>query len=289
MHVRLTASLVLLFTTCLTSRAQDTARQISLWPNGAPGFESRRNEPEEAKDYYVKNIHNPSVTIYLPAKDKATGAAVVIFPGGGHRLLVFNAEGRDPARFLNSIGVAAIIVKYRLFREDSTIYSFEKETREDAYRAMRLVRSKAAEWNLDTGRVGTLGFSAGGETAALVAYTTGAGDPNAPDPIDRRNGRPNFQMLVYPGPLGIPAVIPADAPPAFLIVADNDQGASPVILSLLDKYRAAKVPVEAHILSGGNHGFNMGYRSNLKAVRDWPHLLADWLDDMGLGPKKSPR
>jgi acetyl esterase/lipase len=288
MHLRLTVSLVMFFATFIT-RAQDTARQIPLWPNGAPGFENRRNEPEEAKDYYVKNIHNPSITIYLPPKEKATGAAVVIFPGGGHRLLVFNSEGRDPARFLNSIGVAAFIVKYRLFREDSTMYSFEKETREDAYRAMRLVRSNAAEWNIDTGRVGTLGFSAGGETAALVAYTAGTGDPKAPDPVDRLNGRPNFQMLVYPGPLGIPAVIPADAPPAFLIVADNDQGASPVILSLLDKYRAAKAPVEAHILSGGNHGFNMGFRSNLKAVRDWPHLMADWMDDMGLGPKKSPR
>jgi|HubBroStandDraft_2_1064218.scaffolds.fasta_scaffold185228_1 acetyl esterase/lipase len=288
MYVRLSISLLLLVTTFFTSHSQDTARQIPLWANGAPGFENRRSEPEEAKDYYVKNVHNPSITIYLPPKEKATGAAVVIFPGGGHRLLVFNSEGRDPARFLNSIGVAAIIVKYRLFREDSAIYSFEKETREDAYRAMRLVRSKAAEWNIDTERVGTLGFSAGGETAALVAYTSGAGDPNAPDPIDRLNGRPNFQLLVYPGPLGIPAVIPADAPPAFLIVADNDQGASPVILSLLDKYRAAKAPVEAHILSGGNHGFNMGYRSNLKAVRNWPHLMADWMDDMGLLQKKAP-
>ncbi len=282
MYVRFVLSLGLLCAIFLRTYAQDTARQIPLWPNGAPGFESRRNEPEEAKDYYVKNIHNPSVTVYLPPKEKATGAAVVIFPGGGHRLLVFDSEGRDPARFLNSIGVAAFIVKYRLFREDSTIYSFEKETREDAYRAMRLVRSKAAEWNIDTGRVGTLGFSAGGETAALVAYSPGGGDPKAADPIDRLNGRPNFQLLVYPGPLGIPAVIPADAPPAFLIVADNDQGASPVILGLLDKYRAAKAPVEAHILSGGNHGFNMGYRSNLKAVRDWPHLMADWMEDLHL-------
>ncbi len=237
----------------------------------------------------MKNIHNPSVTIYLPPKDKATGAAVVIFPGGGHRLLVFNSEGREPARFLNSIGVAAVIVKYRLFREDSTIYCFEKQTREDAYRAMRLVRSKAAEWNIDTARVGTLGFSAGGETAALVAYTSGAGDPNAPDPVDRLNGRPNFQLLVYPGPLGIPTVLPPDAPPAFLIVADNDQGASPVILSLLDKYRIANAPVEAHILSGGNHGFNMGYRSNLKAVRNWPQRMTDWMSDMKLLDKKSPR
>ncbi|HXD77979.1 MAG TPA: alpha/beta hydrolase [Puia sp.] len=268
---------------------RDTAIQIPLWPNGAPGFEKLKDQPEQAKDYWVKNIHNPSITVYLPPEDKATGAAVVIFPGGGHRLLVFNAEGRDPARFLNSIGVAAFIVKYRLFREDSTIYSFERTTRDDAYRAMRLVRSRAAEWHLDTGRIGTLGFSAGGEVAALLAYSPGQGDPAAADPVDRLNAKPDFQLLVYPGPLGIPAVVPADAPPAFLLVANNDPGASPVIVDLLEKYRAAGAPVEAHILSGGNHGFNMGYRSELNSVRHWPQLMADWLADRHILKKTSPR
>jgi acetyl esterase/lipase len=270
-------------------RKRDTGRQIPLWPNGAPGFENKRNEPEQAKDYWVKNIHNPSITVYLPPKALATGAAVVIFPGGGHRLIVFDAEGRDPARFLNSIGVAAIIVKYRLFREDSAIYSLDKEVRQDAYRAIRLVRSKAAEWNIDTARVGVLAFSAGGEVAALVSYTPGMGDQTAPDPIDRLNGRPNFQLLVYPGPLGIPAAVPGDAPPAFLIAADNDECCSPPVVNLLEKYRAAKVPVEAHILSGGNHGFNMGYRSKLQAVKNWPQLMADWLEDMHLLGQKNPR
>ena len=271
----------------ILSYAQDTARQIPLWPNGAPGFESKRNEPEQAKDYWVKNIHNPSITIYLPPKEKATGAAVVIFPGGGHRLLVFNAEGRDPARFLNSIGVAAFIVKYRLFREDSNLYSLDKEVRQDAYRAMRLVRSNAAEWNIDANRIGMMGFSAGGEVAALLAYTSGDGDAQAKDPIDRLNGRPNFQILVYPGPLGVPAAVPHDAPPTFLIAANDDECCSPPVVSLLEKYRAAKVSVEAHILSQGNHGFNMGYRSNLKAVRAMPMLLSNWLSDMHLlEPKK---
>jgi acetyl esterase/lipase len=279
-------SLLFLLAFSLAAHSQDTAVQIPLWPNGAPGFESKRNEPEVAKDYYVKNIHNPSITIYLPPKDKATGTAVVIFPGGGHRLLVFDHEGRDPARFLNSIGVACFIVKYRLFREDSTLYSLEKEVKQDAYRAIRLVRSRAAEWGIDPAKVGTLSFSAGGEVAELVAYTPGKGDPQAPDPIDRQDGKPDFQLLVYPGPLGVPETIPADAPPAFLIAADDDPCCSAPVVSLLERYRAAKAPVEAHILNGGNHGFNMGYRSNLKAVKAFPMLMANWLSDMHLLEKR---
>jgi acetyl esterase/lipase len=279
-------SLLFLLAFSLAAHSQDTAVQIPLWPNGAPGFESKRNEPEVAKDYYVKNIHNPSITIYLPPKDKATGTAVVIFPGGGHRLLVFDHEGRDPARFLNSIGVACFIVKYRLFREDSTLYSLEKEVKQDAYRAIRLVRSRAAEWGIDPAKLGTLSFSAGGEVAELVAYTPGKGDPQAPDPIDRQDGKPDFQLLVYPGPLGVPETIPADAPPAFLIAADDDPCCSAPVVSLLERYRAAKAPVEAHILNGGNHGFNMGYRSNLKAVKAFPMLMANWLSDMHLLEKR---
>src|SRR5882724_10575945 len=137
------AILAILTIICLLpsgSFAQEQPLQIPLWSNGAPGYESRRNEPEEAKDYWVKNIHNPSITVYLPPKEKATGAAVVICPGGGHRLLVYNAEGRDAALFLNSLGVAAFALKYRLFREEHSPYTLDKEVRQDAYRAMRLVR-----------------------------------------------------------------------------------------------------------------------------------------------------
>ena len=93
--------------------------QVALWPGGAPGFESRKDEPELAKDYWVRNIHNPSLTIYLPPREKATGTGVVIFPGGGHRLLVFKAEGDEPARFLTGLGVAAFVLRYRLAREEN--------------------------------------------------------------------------------------------------------------------------------------------------------------------------
>ena len=259
--------------------AQQKQTVIPLWQKGAPGFESRRNEPEQAKDYWVKNINNPSLTVFLPPKEKATGAAVIICPGGGHRLLVFNAEGVEPATFLNSIGVAAFVLKYRLGREENSPYSIDKHPREDAYRAMRLVRSRAKEWNIDTARVGMLGFSAGGEVVATVAYAPGNGNKTAPDPIDRLNGRPDFQMLIYPGPLGIPDSIGANAPPAFLLAANNDTCCSESVVRLLKDYRAAKVPVEAHLYTQGSHGFNMGNRSKLASLKTWPQRMADWLAD----------
>src|SRR6185295_17393073 len=131
------------------------------------GFENRREEAQVAKDYWVKNIHNPSITVFLPPKEKATGAAVVICPGGGHRELVFNAEGVDAAQFLNSIGVAAFALKYRLGREPGSPYSIQEHARADGLRALRLVRSRAAEWGVDPARVGIMGFSAGGEVVSM--------------------------------------------------------------------------------------------------------------------------
>lgn len=257
-------------------------QEISLWQGGAPGFESRRNEPTQAKDWWVKNIHNPSITAYLPSPDKATGAAVVICPGGGHRELVFNAEGVEAAAYLNSIGVAAFILKYRLAFEEGSPYTLEKHVRDDAYRAIRLIRVRSQEWKVDPSRIGMLGFSAGGEVVALVAYASGDGDAKAADPIDRVNGRPNFQMLVYPGQRGIPEAVPKDAPPAFVVVANDDIWCSAAVMTLLQRYREANVSIEAHILAQGKHAFNMGNRSNLNSIRTWPQRMGDWLSDTNL-------
>lgn len=261
------------------AHAQTKPLVLPLWTKGAPGFENRRNEPEQVKDYWVTNIHNPSITVFLPPKEKATGAAVIICPGGGHRGLVYNAEGMEPALFLNSLGVAAFVLKYRLSREENSPYSLEKHPRQDAYRAMRLVRSRAKEWGIDPARVGMLGFSAGGEVVAMVAYANGQGDAKAADPIDRLNGKPDFQMLIYPGPLGIPDTINSTAPPAFLLAANNDVCCSEPIVKLLKNYRAAHVPVEVHIYTQGSHGFNMGQRSKLASISTWPQRMADWLAD----------
>jgi len=265
--------------------AQSDSLVIPLWKNGAPGFENKKNEPEEAKDYRVKNINNPSITIFFPPPEIANGTAVLICPGGGFRLLVFKSEGLDPAKYLNKLGITAIILKYRLPREPNSPYSLEKQPAEDAYRAMRLVRSHAPEWKIDTNRLGMLGFSAGGEVVDVIAFGSGKGNSQAADPVDRMNGRPDFIMQVYPGPLFIPGSVPATAPPAFLIAGDEDTCCSVTVVSLLEKYRAAKVPVEAHILARADHAFNMGYRSELQSVKNWPTLMTYWLFDNKYIPK----
>jgi len=259
--------------------AQTENNVIPLWKNGAPGFENRKNEPEQAKDYWVKNIHNPSLTVFLPSKVKANGAAIVICPGGGHRLLVWTAEGIEPAMFLNDLGITVFVLKYRLGRDTLSPYKVDVHARQDGFRAMRIVRSRATEFGLDTNRIGMMGFSAGGEVVDMVAFNNGNGDPNVPDPIDRESAKPKFIVQIYPGPLFIPEVIPADAPPAFLLAANDDPCCSISIMHLLQKYRDAKVPVEAHLFTQGKHGFNMGNRSKLKSINTWPQRLADWLSD----------
>ncbi len=266
----------------------DEPQVVPLWEKGAPGFEDRRNEPELAKDYWVRNIHNPSLTVFPAPKEKANGAAVLIFPGGGFRELVFNAEGVEPAKFLNNLGVTCFVLKYRLPRETNSPYSLNIHPRQDGQRAMRVIRSRAAEWNLDTNRIGVLGFSAGGEVEALLVYSPADGDPDAADPIDRMNCRTDFQMVIYPGPLGTPTnAIPADAPPAFFVIANDDVFHMKPVLAQLQKYEDAKRPVEVHIYAKGGHGFNLGSRSKLASIHDWPQRMADWLGDNGfLNPQK---
>jgi acetyl esterase/lipase len=264
---------------------QDSTMVIPLWSNGAPGFENRKNEKEEAKDWWVKNIHNPSLTVFLPPKEIATGAAVVVCPGGGFRTLVFNAEGIDAARFLNSMGVAAFVLKYRLFREENSPYK-DENPKQDIFRAMRLVRSLAKDFNIDTGRIGVMGFSAGGEVAGWVSYHYTDKHYTTPDAIDIVNARPAFQVLIYPGPLAVPDSVSSTSPPSFLLAANDDECCSEPIVRLLEMHRKAKVPVEVHLFEQGNHAFNMGNRSSLNSIKTWSQRLADWLKDNGWLNKK---
>ena len=274
-------TLALILTTVWRLNAQEP-QVIPLWQNGAPGFEGRRNEPEQAKDYWVRNVHNPSITVFPAPREKANGAGVLIVPGGGHRELVFKAEGVEPAKYLNDLGVTCFVIKHRLARETNSPYSLQIHPRQDAQRAMRMIRSRAGEWNLDTNRIGALGFSAGGEVVALLVYSSSAGDPNATDPIDRISCRADFQISIYPGPLGIPSgALPEDIPPAFFLVANDDNSHVGPVLVQLEKYRQAKRPVEVHLYARGGHGFNLGDRSKLTSIKTWPQRMADWLADSG--------
>ena len=253
---------------------------IPLWKAGAPGFESRRDEPEQHKDWWYKNIHNPSLTVFLPPAGKSSGTAVIVAAGGGHRELVFNPEGVEPAQYLASLGITAFALKYRLFREPGSPYTI-KNTAEDIERAMRTVRSRAAEWGVDPERIGVMGWSAGGEVAAMVAYPGVPGDAAAKDPIDRVSARADFQILIYPGPLGIPDRIARDAPPLFLLGAAEDEYVAGVLFDLTRKYHEAGASIETHIYTQGKHAFNMGQRSQYVGIRHWPDRLAEWLQDRG--------
>lgn len=265
------------FIFCNQGFSQQNGTKISLWENGAPGFENRKDEPEQAQDWWVRNIHNPSVTAYFP--EKPNGMAVLICPGGGHENLVFNSEGKDAAAFLNSIGVTAFVLKYRLARTKDSPYKLETHVKQDAERAMRVIRSRAAEFKIDANRIGAMGFSAGGEVVALIAYNANNVLKNTSDPIDKIDSQPNFQILVYPGPLFIPKEIKADAPPAFLLAANDDSCCSAPIIELLNGYRKANVPVEMHLYSKGGHAFNMGKRAKTNSLKTWPQRLADWFED----------
>jgi acetyl esterase/lipase len=256
---------------------------IPLWKNGAPGYESRKNEPEQTKDWWVKNIHNPSITIFKPAKEKANGTAIVIFPGGGQRELVFNAEGKEAAEYLVTLGITAIAVKYRLAFEPNSPYKLETDVKADAQRAMRLVRSMSKELGIAENKIGIMGFSAGAVLANMLIYDKSIPEAKfVVDDIDKLNDKPNFQILIYPPPFYIPKEIPSGTPPVFMLVSNDDEFSSDAVIELIPKFRMAKVPLEAHIFTKGKHGFNMGNRSEFKSINNWPGRLADWLLDMGM-------
>ena len=262
---------------------------IPLWEAGAPGFGYLKNQPEKAAHWWVRSVHHPSLTVFKPEPGSANGTAVIIAPGGGHENLVFHAEGTDAGRFFAKRGVTAFVLKYRLAREAGSPYKLDIHPQQDAYRAIRTVRHRAAEFGIDPARIGMMGFSAGGEVAASVAYGSGAPGAGALDAIDKTNGKPNFQVLVYPGPLGVPSKINGDAPPAFMVAAMDDPCCVKPLIELTRLYHEAKVPADIHIFHKGDHGFNMGYRTTQHGLRAWPDRLADWLLDAGWLEAKSEK
>jgi endo-1,4-beta-xylanase len=278
-------------TTPPTESAHPSA--VLLWPEGAPGSEARKGEPEnigwrQESDIVfpiISNIHNPSLTPFLPAKGKATGCAVIIAPGGGHMFHTIDREGYDLGKWLADHGVAAFVLKYRLQRDQATPagapqpYKVEIHALADANRAIRLIRAHATEWNVNPAHVGILGFSAGGEVAILAALHSDAGKADAIDPVERQSSRPDFFAPIYPGGLRADLAVSKDTPPAFLLCATDDRMPDQ-LTAFFNNLRKAGVNAELHIYNSGGHGF--GVRERPIAVTAWPSRFIEWLGDRGM-------
>ena len=273
-------SILLALLSASVALAAENPTAIPLWPNGAPGSESRKDEPEKMEGQNIVNVHNPSITPYLPDAKTATGTAVIICPGGGHQKLCVGHEGFALAEWFRDHGIAAFVLKYRLSREPGSTYTLEGDAMNDARRAIRTVRSRATEWNIKPDRIGMLGFSAGGELAAYSAMKSDAGNAASSDPIEKSASRPDFQALIYPGKSGT-FTVEKGMPPAFIACGYDDRpDISEGMASLYLKYKAAGVKAELHIYSEVGHGF--GYRpTNTGAASKWPDRFTEWLRDSG--------
>lgn len=265
--------------------ASEGPRETPLWPAGAPGSEgitAKEVVVDRGKDGIhnrsVSQIHNPSLTVYLPAKEKATGAAMIICPGGGHRYLAIDHEGYDVAQWFNGIGVAGFVLKYRLAKDEGSSYKVDVHALQDGLRAIRLVRSRAVEWGIDPARVGMIGFSAGGEVTALAGIRFDKGNDSAPDPVERQSSRPDFLILAYPGILPEKLTVTKETPPSFLVHADDDRLSAERSANFYLALKKAGVAGELHIYAHGGHGFGM--RNRPLPVSSWPGRLQDWMNDL---------
>jgi acetyl esterase/lipase len=258
--------------------------EIPLWSNGAPGSEGKPAKEtattSASGELSVAGIHNPSITPYLPAREKATGAGVLVIPGGGHRVLAITHEGYNVAEWLRERGIAAFVLKHRLAREQGSTYKIDVESFADAARAMRLIRSRAVEWGVDPGRIGAMGFSAGGELVSMLSTRFDAGNAAASDEVERRGSRPDFQALIYPG-RSIDIQPTKESPPAFLAASYTDrQDISEGLAEVYLRFKRAGVPAELHIYSTGGHGFGVR-ATNKRPVGQWIVRFEEWLTESG--------
>lgn len=256
--------------------------EIRLWPSGAPGYESLQDkevfegDPKLPTRFTV--THYPSIYVFRAAKP--TGVGMIVAPGGGHSQLVIGKEGWDIAKWLNQNGITAFVLKYRLARAPNSKYSVDKEAAADTARAVRLVRSRARDWGVNPGSIGFMGFSAGGEIAAIAETRFDAGNASAKDPIDQLSSRPDFAVVVYPGWNEGAMTVPKNAPPTFLVCADDDRSHVVTTVQFYLDLEKQGISTEMHIYASGGHGFAL--RDSKLPVRGWPDRLKDWMIDKKL-------
>jgi acetyl esterase/lipase len=271
---------------------------LDLWPDGPPGHPPSRgpernaagpnDEPMGGKPVFrLTDVSNPTITVYQPPADKQSGAAVLVFPGGSYKVLAIDKEGTEICDWLYSIGVTAILLKYRV--PDAGPYPESRTAYEDGQRAVGLVRQHAAEWHIDPQRIGVLGFSAGAHLAAVLSNLCAQRIYPLVDAADKLPCRPDFAAIIYPGWLGSaqdrlapnPAIpIDAKGPPAFIVQAENDPVHVENSLAYFLALKAANIPAEMHIYAEGGHGYGM--RPIGKPIVGWPALAATWFETIGM-------
>jgi acetyl esterase/lipase len=276
-------------------QAVQPSQSLEIWPGAAPGEkgdigEEKLMPPQKEPKPIARltNVTKPTIAVYRPEKEKDTGASVLICPGGGYHILAVDLEGEEVAAWLNSIGVTGIVLKYRVpARKDQPRHLAPLQ---DAQRAMSLVRTQAKSWNLDPGRIGILGFSAGGHLAATTSTNF---DRRAYPPIDetdKTSCRPDFTILVYPAYLlegngFAPEIRVGDeTPPTFFVHAGDDRILAENSIQMCLALRKAKVAAELHVFAKGGHGF--GLRPSDRPVSGWPKLCEGWLKSQGLLEKR---
>ncbi len=276
--------------------ADDVKPQIiDLWPGNPPGEDGSipkeekqtRDKNNEGPIRSLTNVTKPTLSVYKADKSNDTGVTIVVCPGGGYNNLAWDHEGEQVARWLNSVGINAAILKYRVPRRASHPNQPPPQALMDVQRAFSLVRSKAADWGLDPKRIGILGFSAGGHLGAWASTNFDKRAYETIDDVDKVECRPDFAILIYPGgvikrggngELAPEIHVSADTPPTFFVHANDDNPESSIYLFLA--YKKAKVPVEMHIYNSGGHGF--GLRPTGKPAATWPKRAEEWLKDRGI-------
>jgi len=265
---------------------------LLVWPGVAPGEKGNVGEehflagkPGSHSVQRLANVSRPTLTIYRPDASKDTGTTVVICPGGGYSILAMDLEGREVADWLNSIGVTAVVLKYRVPARKGQ--PKQLAPLQDAQRALSLVRSHAAEWKIAPDRIGILGFSAGGHLATCAATNADRRQYAAIDEVDKTSCRPDFAVLLYPayllqkdGSLAPEVRVDKNTPPLFLVHCGDDRISSENSATLYLAAKRAKVPAELHIYATGGHGF--GLRPSPKACSTWPDRCRDWMQSRGL-------
>jgi len=273
--------------------APTTAPVVDVWPGDVPG-ETGKIGPEKSEQKpkgdkpitLITNVTKPTLTIYRAPKDKDTGAAVVICPGGGYSVLAWDLEGTEVADWLNSIGVTGIVLKYRVPKRPDTVAS--APPLQDAQRAVSLVRSKAGEWGIDPKRIGILGFSAGGNLTALACTNYDHRTYEAVDDADKISCRPDFGVCVYPawlvddktGQLKPEFHVTSETPQMFFVHAGNDGITSANSVEMYLALKHANVPAEIHVYPTGGHGF--GLRPSKEPCSEWPQRCEAWMRSQGL-------